>query len=509
MSPAPKIPIKPRRRARPLVAAVAVLIIIGVAATAWITIREFQVQRSVFASILERKLTATQTQFRIFLEPFGNHLTTMEKWQSSDLLDPGNPAGLKSLIVPLMEPTDQVTTIYVIPESGSVFSQVRTANGWVAGKPDSSGQGCRDQEWYLRALAGTGTDLIHWSDYGPLPGDGRPGLVAARSVGGTVLALGLLKSDLDRFAATAPITENGILVRRYDDGQIVWLSPRGGSKLDIADSGELLVSGLPEHAVISAALIEWGKLGRPFQNPFQFRQGGGSWWCTFYPADDRTDPGQLGLIAPASDLSRRLETVTGKVMILFGVLLTLAMIAVITLAFDYRNKWQRTARRKLKPPTDETALIRLIAGGESAQVEFKSTMRWNLHADKAGKEIELAWLKSVVAYLNTNGGFLMIGVADDGTVLGLEADKFANEDKFLLHFDNLIKQHVGLEFASYISGGFRTVGEQQIFFINCDRCPESVFLINGDDEKFFIRLGPSTRQLPASKILDYMQEREA
>ena len=509
MSPAPKTPFKPRRRARPLVAAVAVLIIVGVAATAWITIREFQVQRTVYAGILQQKLETTQSQFRGYLAPFNNHLATLRQWQAAGLLDPAEPGALKSLVTPLVDPTAQVTAIYVIPESGTVFKQVRTINGWVAGKPDSTGQACRDQDWYLRALAGKGTDLIHWSDYGPLPGDGRPGLVAARAVGGTVLALGLLKEDLDRFAATAPITENGILVRRYADGQIVWLSPSGGSKLDFADSGELLVSGQPEHAVIGAALMEWGKIDRPFQDSFRFRHAGQSWWCTFYPADDRADPGELGLIAPASDLSRRLETVTGKVMVLFGVLMTLAMIAVITLAFDYRNKWQRTARRKLKPPTDETDLKRLIAGGESAQVEFKSTMRWNLHADKAGKEIELAWLKSVVAYLNTNGGFLMIGVADDGAILGLEADKFANEDKFLLHFDNLIKQHVGLEFASYISGGFRTVGEQQVFFINCDRCPESVFLINGDDEKFFIRLGPSTRQLPASKILDYIQEREA
>ena len=117
-------------------------------------------------------------------------------------------------------------------------------------------------------------------------------------------------------------------------------------------------------------------------------------------------------------------------------------------------------------------------------------------------------LKSVVPYLNTDGGFLLIGGADNGEILGLEADKFANDDKFLLHFDNLIKQHVGLEFASYIQGGFREVNGARVFLINCDRCPEPVFLKNGEEEKFFIRLGPSTRQLPASKILDYLQERE-
>ncbi len=500
--------IGPRRRSRPLVAAVTVLIIVGMAATGWITLREFQVQRSVFTSILEQKLEATQTQFRVYLEPFGNHLATLGQWQTAGLLDLQDPPQLKSLVVPLVDPTEQVSVIYVIPESGPVFIQIRTLDGWVAGQPDSTGRGCRDQEWYQRARAGSASTPIHWSNYGPLPGDGRPGLVAAHSVGGTVMALGLLKNDLDRFSTTAPITENGILVRRNTEGRVVWLSPRGGNHLDIAASGELLVSGLPEHAVISAALIEWGKLGRPFQTSYRFRRDGKTWWSIFYPAEDGTDPGELGLIAPADDLGRRLETVTGKVMILFAVLIALAMVAVVALAFDYRNKWQRLMRRKRKPPVDEAGLRQLIGGGENAQVEFKSTMRWNLHSGKPGKEIEIAWLKSVVAYLNTDGGFLLIGIADDGNVLGLEADKFDNEDKLLLHFDNLIKQHVGLEFAGYINGRFHDVGDRQVFFINCDRCSEAVFLKNGEEEKFFIRLGPSTRQLPASKILDYMEERD-
>ena len=509
MSTAPSTAPISRRRARPLVAAVTVLIIIGVLTTGYITIRELQVQRSVYANILQQKLEATRTQFLVFLAPFGNHLASMERWRAEGLLDPTEPGGLRSLLIPLVDPTPQIATIYVIPETGPVFTQVRSENGWVAGKPDEAGQGCRDQEWYAQARDGTGTGPIQWSKYEALPGDGRLGLVAARSVDGVVLALGLLKDDLDRFDATAPITENGILVRRYGQGQIVWLSPREGNELEFTEVDELLVSGQPEHAVIGAALLEWGRLDRPFHTSFRFRQEGQTWWGVFYPPVGQTDPGELGLIAPASDLSRRLETVTGKVMILFGILLTLAMVAVIVLAFDYRNKWQRFARRRRRPPQDESELKQLIAAGESAQVEFKSTMRWNLHADKPGKEMELAWLKSVVAYLNTGGGFLLIGVSDDGEILGLEADRFSNDDKFLLHFDNLIKQHIGLEFASYLNGGFRDVGDRQVFLVNCDRCPEPVFLKNGEQETFYIRLGPSTRQLPASKILDYMQERES
>ena len=46
----------------------------------------------------------------------------------------------------------------------------------------------------------------------------------------------------------------------------------------------------------------------------------------------------------------------------------------------------------------------------------------NLKSGKNGKEIELAWLKGVVGFMNTNGGILLIGVDDSGTILGIDAD---------------------------------------------------------------------------------------
>ena len=49
----------------------------------------------------------------------------------------------------------------------------------------------------------------------------------------------------------------------------------------------------------------------------------------------------------------------------------------------------------------------------------------------------------LAAFLNSKGGTLLIGVGDGGEVIGLENDKFQNEDKFALHLDNLIKDQLG------------------------------------------------------------------
>ncbi len=496
------------RKRRPLVVAVTVLIIVGVAATAWITIKEFQVQRSVFARILDQKLKATSNQFRYYLQPVNDDLASMEGWWESGLIDPDQPQEIATLLVPLLAPSPQIAGAYLIPPTGPVYRLVRQGDRWHVPDPDPAEADPRHSAWYEQASQVGPNEAVAWSDYRNLPGLGQRGLLVGRAAkDGTVLAVGILKHDLDRFTATAPITENGILVRRFTDGQVAWLSPGSGGSLDTTNSSDLLISDRPEHTVIGNAMLEWGKRERPHERAFSFKVAGRTWWASFYPSVPGTDPGELFLIAPAGDLSRRLETVTGRVTLLFAVVLGLAMFAVVVLAFEYRNKWRRLARRRHPVPAGEQELLALIAEGESIQVEFKSTMRWNLHADKAGKEMELAWLKTVVAYLNTDGGFLLIGVSDDGDILGTGADQFPNEDKFILHFDNLVQRHIGLQFAGWIHGSFHAAGDKQVYLVNCDRCSEPVFLKKGDEELFYIRVGASSRQLPGSRLLDYLEER--
>ena len=54
-----------------------------------------------------------------------------------------------------------------------------------------------------------------------------------------------------------------------------------------------------------------------------------------------------------------------------------------------------------------------------------------------------AVLKTIAAFLNAEGGDLLIGVADDKTVTGIEADRFDNDDRFLLHLSHVVTQGRG------------------------------------------------------------------
>ena len=59
---------------------------------------------------------------------------------------------------------------------------------------------------------------------------------------------------------------------------------------------------------------------------------------------------------------------------------------------------------------------------KEAVCRVKSTGRTNLYTRKQDLAIEWVVVKSIAAFMNTEGGYLLIGVADDGTPTGIEAD---------------------------------------------------------------------------------------
>ena len=486
-------------RTPPLVLLAVLTVLAGALATGWMVLKEARSQRTAHGALLAQKMNATRNGFRLLLRPFDRNLTTLASWHAEGLLDPADPAGFQRLVQPLVAPTDQVVAVYVVPDQGSALLLNRTDDGWQLTTSDVLAAA----PW----LANTNDTGATWSDYGALPGDHREGLVATRRSGDVVFGVALLEATLDAFATTTSLTENALLVRRFDDGTVAWLNTQAGNRLAVATADELLTSPVPAYAIIGAALREWGARGRPYDASLEFRHEGVHWWCVFYPSVEGTDPGELGLIVPDDDLARRLDASRNRVTILMSAVMVMALLTMAGLAWTWRARWQRVRRRSVRVPVDEAGLRALIDRGEGDQLEFKSTMRFNLHAKKPGKEIELAWLKSVVGYLNTDGGIILLGVADNGEVLGLETDGFRNDDKLQLHFDNLIKQHVGLEFAGLIRGDLRAVDGRQVFLVACGQSEEPAFLRDGESEDFYIRMGPSTRKLPASRIVDWNRER--
>ncbi len=150
----------------------------------------------------------------------------------------------------------------------------------------------------------------------------------------------------------------------------------------------------------------------------------------------------------------------------------------------------------------------LIAAGESYLLEFKSSLVWNIKAGRKDPAIEHAALKTLAAFLNSSGGNLLLGVRDDGSAEGIEVDGFHNQDRFALHFWNLVKSSMGQDVCHFIKGRFDELDGKSVFVVNCVPATRPVFLSQkGFDEEFYIRVGPSSARLSIQEALQYIAHR--
>ena len=150
----------------------------------------------------------------------------------------------------------------------------------------------------------------------------------------------------------------------------------------------------------------------------------------------------------------------------------------------------------------------MVAAGESKTVEFKSTLRVNLHTGKSDKDIEHEALKNVAAFLNTDGGALIIGVDDDGNPLGLDNDGFLDDDKMLdedkmgLHLRNIVNGQIGANIWGSVHPEFTSYRHARVLVIRCDKSRFPVYV--GKADEFYIRTGPGATPLRPREITPYI-----
>jgi len=144
---------------------------------------------------------------------------------------------------------------------------------------------------------------------------------------------------------------------------------------------------------------------------------------------------------------------------------------------------------------------------ESQNLEFKSTYQWNIHSNQKDLNLKIVIIKAIVGFLNSQGGTLLIGVDDNGNILGLENDLksfYGNLDKFQINFSDYIDNMIGKEYISRIHKNIEIYDDRQLYRVDVQRSEKPVFI--KDDPKLYVRSGPRTISLIGAEMLEYIKK---
>ena len=152
--------------------------------------------------------------------------------------------------------------------------------------------------------------------------------------------------------------------------------------------------------------------------------------------------------------------------------------------------------------------------GENNQIEFKPTLLYNFSTERAGISIKGIIAKAICAFLNSNGGFLLIGVNDNGNVQGLDFDYKLSGNKnpkdfFQLEFDQMLEYFLSFSVKSNVVGQFYEVEGKDIYVVTVTPNKRRPIFMKGQNGKeFYVRGEASSRQLTdIEQLVNYCIDR--
>jgi len=219
--------------------------------------------------------------------------------------------------------------------------------------------------------------------------------------------------------------------------------------------------------------------------------------------------------------------------------LTIAAVVILGIALVMLIRLRLTNKTIVKITPEKIDILRnlgsnpdihsLIGKGESKTLEFKETFeldkgdvpknlpekRTQEYKNNQKKALLHASLKGIVGFLNTEGGVLLIGVNDQAKVTGMQDELDAyyqgSKDKFLLRFEDALREHVGVyDFpqSRYINSELTEINSNIVFRVNCKKIEHQskswpIFLHFDGKEELYVREGPSTKKLTGKALLSF------
>jgi predicted HTH transcriptional regulator len=121
-------------------------------------------------------------------------------------------------------------------------------------------------------------------------------------------------------------------------------------------------------------------------------------------------------------------------------------------------------------------------------------------------------MKTLAGFMNCrNGGTLLVGVADNGEILGLENDyqslKRKDQDGFEQAIMTSISSYLGADLCRYVKVLFHSSEGKEVCRLIILPASRPVFFKQSNDPKFYLRTGGGTRDLNIQEATEFIFER--
>lgn len=153
----------------------------------------------------------------------------------------------------------------------------------------------------------------------------------------------------------------------------------------------------------------------------------------------------------------------------------------------------------------------VIGRGETLTVEFKSSMLYDHDRDVKNRELQGVLLKEIVAFMNTEGGTVYVGISDNGDILGIEKDCAVTGKRGGWHgwsesFVNAVKT-LGPAAAANVRHEPVEINGTTVAKITVLRGARPAYLDPKNRGQFVMRQGSSSVSLTPQEAIEYHAER--
>jgi CBS domain-containing protein len=156
-------------------------------------------------------------------------------------------------------------------------------------------------------------------------------------------------------------------------------------------------------------------------------------------------------------------------------------------------------------------IINLIQCDEGMHLEFKSSLLVDRGTGNANPALELVVLKTICAFLNAEGGTLLIGLTDDNKVAGIDDDypliKGQNRDGFQNRVFTQVSNNIGNFYLQYVNVSFHNILGKDLCQVDVSSSDRPAYLINKGNQDFIVRSGNNSRPFKISEAAQYITKR--